>query len=265
MKRDYKLIFKSKGYEIDDNIMDESTFLVRFDDICPTMNWSTWLKIDELLEKLGIKPIIAVIPNNRDQKFYIERGKEHFWDYIKEKQKRGWIIGIHGYQHLCITRSPGIMKVNSCSEFAGLSEEEQERKIAKALEIFKTNNIKPDLFIAPFHSFDYTTLHVLRKYSINVISDGFFLYPCLRYDVLWLPQQLWHFPKVAPPLGVWTILFHHNFWSSYEVNQFKEKLLLYKKRIGDPREVISRYGQRKVSFIDEIFNYLWRRRLKLPR
>jgi peptidoglycan/xylan/chitin deacetylase (PgdA/CDA1 family) len=227
------------------------------------MNWSIWLKIDELLERLGINPIIAVIPNNRDRTFYKEKEKENFWDYIKEKQKRGWIIGMHGYQHLCITRSPGIMTNNSCSEFAGLSEEEQERKIVKALEIFKTNNVKPDLFIAPFHSFDYTTLHVLRKYGINVISDGFFLYPGLYYDVLWLPQQLWNFPKVPPPLGVWTILFHHNFWSSYEENQFKEKLLLYKKRIGDPREAISRYEQRKVSSFDKIFNYTWRKILSM--
>jgi predicted deacetylase len=150
-------------------------FLLRFDDICPTMNWRMWLEIDELLLKMSIKPIIAVIPDNKYQILFIEKEKEDFWSYVKERQKIGWIIGVHGYQHLCVARNEGIISINSCSEFAGLGEEEQEDKIVKALEIFRANNVKPDLFIAPWHSFDYTTLRVLRRHGIGVISDGFSL------------------------------------------------------------------------------------------
>jgi hypothetical protein len=56
-------------------------------------------------------------------------------------------------------------------------------------------------FIAPWHSFDYTTLRVLRKHGIGVISDGFSLWPHVYYDVLWIPQQLWWFPKKTPLIG----------------------------------------------------------------
>jgi len=126
-----------------------------------------------------------------------------------------------------------MMDINSCSEFAGLSEEEQEEKIIKALEIFKANNIKPDLFIAPWHSFDYITLRVLRKHGINIVSDGFSLLPYLRYDILWIPQQLWWFPRRVPPIGVWTLLFHHNFWEKTDLKRFHRK-------IEDPRTIIVR-------------------------
>ena len=142
--------------------------------------------MDYFLER-NIKPIIAVIPNNKEQAFFIENEKEDFWNYVRERQKTGWIIGVHGYQHLCVTRNGGILGINSCSEFAGLEEEEQKERVIRALEIFRANNVTPDLFIAPWHSLDYTTLRVLRKHGINVISDGFSLYPFVHHGVLWIP------------------------------------------------------------------------------
>jgi hypothetical protein len=225
-------------------------FLLRFDDICPTMNWRIWLEVDELLLERNIKPIIAVIPDNKDQAFLMEKEKEDFWSYVKERQKIGWIIGVHGYQHLCVTRNGGILGINSCSEFAGLSKEEQEDKIVRALEIFRANNVKPDLFIAPWHSFDYTTLHVLRRHGVNVISDGFFLWPHVYHDVLWIPQQLWWFPKKTPSIGVWTILFHHNFWRESELERFKADLRKFCNRITDPASIITHYRGRKKSLIN---------------
>jgi hypothetical protein len=40
-------------------------YLVRFDDICPTVNWTIWTEIDEILTTEGVKPILSVIPDNR--------------------------------------------------------------------------------------------------------------------------------------------------------------------------------------------------------
>jgi len=96
-----------------------------------------------MLLEMDIKPIIAVIPDNRDREFFIEKEKEDFWDYVRERQKIGWVIGVHGYQHLYITRNGGILGINPCSEFAGLSEREQEEKIVRALEVFKTTILNP--------------------------------------------------------------------------------------------------------------------------
>jgi len=57
------------------------------------MNWRIWLEVDGLLLERNIKPIIAVIPNNKEQAFFIENEKEDFWNYVRERQKTGWIIG----------------------------------------------------------------------------------------------------------------------------------------------------------------------------
>jgi predicted deacetylase len=241
------------------NLMPSTVFLLRFDDICPTMNWRIWFEVDELLLEQNIKPIIAIIPDNKDQAFLIEKEKEDFWSYVKERQKIGWTIGVHGYQHLCVTRNKGILGINSCSEFAGLSEEEQGDRIARALEIFRANNVKPDLFVAPWHSFDQVTLRVLRKHGIDVVSDGFSLRPYVYYDVLWIPQQLWWFPKKTPPIGVWTILFHHNFWRESELKLFKADLEKFRNRIADPATIITRYRSRRRSLIDRMFEYFWRK------
>ena len=46
-------------------------YLLRFDDLCPTMNWGMWDRIEELLVKASIRPIVAVIPDNRDPKMDI--------------------------------------------------------------------------------------------------------------------------------------------------------------------------------------------------
>jgi predicted deacetylase len=240
-------------------------FLLRFDDICPTMNWRIWLEVDRLLLERNIKPIIAVIPSNKHQAFFIENEREDFWNYVKERQKIGWIIGVHGYQHLCVTRNGGILDINSCSEFAGLEEEEQEERIIRALEIFRANNVTPDLFIAPWHSFDYTTLRVLRKHGINVISDGLSLYPFVHYGVLWIPQQLGWFPKIVPPIGVWTILFHHNFWGESELRRFEIDLDRFRKKIADPAKIIAHYRDRRRPLIEEILDYTWKRILILLR
>jgi len=214
---------------------------------------------------MDIKPIIAVIPNNRDRELFIEREREDFWDYVRERQKIGWVIGVHGYQHLRSTRNGGILGINSCSEFAGLSEREQEEKIVRALEIFKTNNIKPDLFIAPWHSFDYITLRALKKHSINVISDGFSFLPHVHYGVLWIPQQLWWFPKRTLPIGVWTVVFHHNFWKNADLKRFWMDLKRFHGKIGDPRTIITRYSCRKRKFVDDVFSYVLKIRLKIHR
>ena len=47
-------------------------YIIRLDDASPTMNWSKWNAIFEILDKFHIKPIIAVIPNNEDKSLIID-------------------------------------------------------------------------------------------------------------------------------------------------------------------------------------------------
>lgn len=41
-------------------------YLVRLDDACPQMNKLKWQRIENILDKYGIKPMVGIIPHNED-------------------------------------------------------------------------------------------------------------------------------------------------------------------------------------------------------
>ncbi len=45
-----------------------SKYLIRFDDLCPTMNWDMWSRIESVLLEHKISPLLAVVPDNQDRK-----------------------------------------------------------------------------------------------------------------------------------------------------------------------------------------------------
>src|SRR5215472_8164987 len=95
-------------------------YLIRFDDICPTMNWVIWERVEKILVSTGIKPILAVVPDNQDPRLRAAEPNLDFWNKVRGWQSRGWTIGLHGYQHLASTRDGGVLKINKWGEFSGL-------------------------------------------------------------------------------------------------------------------------------------------------
>jgi hypothetical protein len=133
--------------------------------------------------------------------------------------------------------------VNRRSEFAGLSADEQYRKLDKAMEIFRAQGIRPDTWIAPAHSFDEITIQALKRIGLKIISDGFFFWPGMDHNnVIWLPQQLWRFQYC--PFGVWTVCLHMNSWTSTELKKFHRDILKYRKQITSASEVLASYPDR---------------------
>ena len=43
---------------------------VRMDDITPDMDWEKFLAFKEILDTFGIKPLIGVVPDNRDENLH---------------------------------------------------------------------------------------------------------------------------------------------------------------------------------------------------
>lgn len=206
-------------------------YIFRLDDICPMMNWQKLERIKNLFFEYGVKPIIAVIPDNQDEKLKatpcrlpdattLQRPgvgrKEQFWQKIKELENRGWTIAMHGYQHKYTQENGGILKIHTKSEFAGLSHQEQFGKIKKGKEILENHGIKTGIFIAPGHSFDKNTLDALEKNGFNTISDGIALYPFKKYAILWIPQIAWQPRKFK--CGIITFCLHLN---TMQENDFK--------------------------------------------
>lgn len=228
-------------------------YIVRLDDACPTMKAVNWNRMEALLNANNIVPVVAVIPNNRDKKLFYDTSDEKFWDKVNTWQQKGWAIALHGYEHLYTTKKPGLVPINKQSEFAGLSKEVQKDKIKKGLEIFKTKNIRPDIWIAPAHSFDKNTLSALREVSdIRIISDGIAYFPFRKYGFCWMPQQLWGFKRMRK--GIWTSCFHPNTMTDENFNTLESFLKDNAKDFISVNE-IKKY--RSKTLCDQLLTFLF--------
>lgn len=228
-------------------------YLIRFDDICPTMNWLMWLRVEAVLLEFGISPILAVVPENRDSKLVVAQPRTQFWEEVRKWQARGWTIGLHGYQHLYSNHSGGILGFTEKSEFADLSLPDQQTKLARASEIFRRESVTPEVWIAPSHSFDRSTLVALKRIGLQRISDGFALFPHTDADgMFWIPQQLWRFRW--RPFGLWTVCFHHNSWSEQDFLRFRRAVQEKCAAITSFHFVKERYQSRPCRLWDRIYS-----------
>jgi len=233
--------------------MQELKYIIRLDDACPTMDWKKWNTVFNILDKYGIKPIVAVIPNNEDENMIIDKYNESFWDEVRKWQNKGYYIAMHGFNHKYISKSSGLIPMNDRSEFAGVDVNIQRKKIKKAWQIFKNNNIIPKIWVAPAHTFDKNTLTVLKEEtSIKIISDGIAFYPYIQYGFFWIPQQLWWYREKKE--GIWTICLHPNNMKETDLKNF-EKIIKEnsEKFIVDIKKLYETYKNRNFSIKDKIY------------
>jgi predicted deacetylase len=219
-------------------------FLLRFDDLCPTMNWPLWSEIEAILVEHRVRPILAVVPDNQDPKLRVGPPVEEFWEHVRRWQQRGWSIAMHGYQHRYVSRNSGLVALRKLSEFAGLPPEEQEDKLRRGAEVFRQQGIHSRVWIAPGHTFDQTTVALLPQIGIQVINDGYFRFPyCDANRMTWLPQQLGDFRPV--PAGVWTICCHHNEWTSADLRRLRANIERHQDELWSLDEAVAAFRNRR--------------------
>jgi len=231
--------------------MTSPRYLLRFDDICPTMGWKTWEAIEAHLDAHDVRPILAVVPDNQDPKLMADPPNPDFWNRVRGWQAKGYTIGLHGYQHRYVNSLRGLMRLTPHSEFTSLSREEQAAKISKGLAIFAEQGVRAELFVAPSHSFDQTTLEVLQEHGVSVISDGPWPWPHLDAGGrFWIPQQLW---RLAPrPEGVWTACLHPMEWKEADLDRFKADVTRFAPQMTDVRQVLEAFGERTLTVGDQV-------------
>lgn len=183
-------------------------YIFRLDDLCSAMDWAKFERLRKIFSTYGVKPIVAVVPDNKDIKLIKGEERGDFWEIIKKLKNEGWAVAMHGYQHNYTQENGGILKIHTKSEFAGLPYEEQLEKIRKGKEILKEKGIETDIFIAPGHSFDENTLKALKISGFNAISDGIALFPFKKFEIIWIPQIAWGPRKFL--LGLITFCLHPN-------------------------------------------------------
>lgn len=203
------------------NYNTNTGILIRFDDIAPNMNWEMMDKCQELLNNYNLKPVMGVIPNNKDKELLKYHKREDFWQVIQKWKSYGWSIAMHGYDHIynMDTNKQDYFGHGGKSEFYGNSYVAQLSKIKKGLEIFKKNQIKIDMFFAPNHTYDINTFKALKSSGIFKIIDGYGLMPYTMHGIQFVPQLF--YKLFVLPFGIQSTQIHVNYWGNKDFNDFK--------------------------------------------
>lgn len=183
-------------------------YLLRFDDLCPTMLSEPRERFLSIVARYGVRPILAIVPDNQDPALALQAADPGFWERMRSLEAAGATIAMHGYRHQCTSRGQSFLGLHEETEFAGVEESLQRAWIRSGLAILRGHDLSPRLFVAPRHGFDRSTLRALAREGLGVLSDGFARRPFTRNDVIWIPQQLWE--PVAKSSGLWTICIHSN-------------------------------------------------------
>ena len=163
-------------------------YILRFDDINPNMDWERFNKLKSIINKYNIKSILGVIPKCEDKTISnFPENKNYFID-LKKMKSDGDLIAQHGYTHITDSKSKGLYGNEKRSEFAGLNYNDQYERIFKGKKILLENCLWQPIFMAPVHTFDNTTLKVLRKLDFKLITDGFSRYPFELNGIKLIPQ-----------------------------------------------------------------------------
>jgi len=62
---------------------DNTGILIRFDDIAANMNWDLMERCEALLDEFNIKPVVGVIPSNKDEELLNYPNKNNFWEIVR--------------------------------------------------------------------------------------------------------------------------------------------------------------------------------------
>ena len=209
-------------------------YLIRLDDASDYMDVAKWAKMQEILDANDVKPLVGVIPLNRDpilrEKF---QKNSDFWALANSWKNAGWRIALHGYEHVYSTNNGGINPVHNKSEFAGHTLNEQRRKIHEGLVILREQGLQPDIFFAPSHTFDENTLEALRLESdIRMISDTIANDVYCHNEFTFIPQQSGWVREL--PFRLTTICLHPNFTSDAEFQQIEAFITAHSGQFIDP-------------------------------
>lgn len=225
-------------------------YLIRLDDASDHMHTENWAKIEQLLDESDIKPLVGVIPLNRDPKLLEFPEDPGFWEKARDWQTKGWRIALHGYDHVYCSNSGGMNPVHDRSEFAGLTLEMQRRKIREGMGLLRENGLEADAFFAPSHTFDENTLEALRLESdIRIVSDTVANDTYCLHGFTFIPQQSGRVREL--PFKLTTICLHPNYMKEQEFDEIRTFFRDHREEFLDPNTI--GVTGRKLGLLDHIY------------
>lgn len=204
-------------------------FIFRLDDACERMNLDKWNRIEELLDKYEIKPLVGVIPDCKDTMMNQYEVNLSFWDKVKVWIEKDWTIALHGYHHLYTTDQGGVNPIHNRSEFAGVDLKKQKEMIRRGISIFAQHGVVPQVFFAPSHTFDKNTIQALKEESnIRIISDTIAYDTYNMDDITFVPQQSGKVRYL--PFSLVTFCYHPNDMQEDDFNHLEFFFHKYKEK-----------------------------------
>jgi len=252
------MLSKIKNY-----ITDNTGILIRIDDIAENMNWDIMEKLELLFEKYSIKPVLGIIPNNKDSEFLAYPKKNDFWEQARKWRNMGWEIAMHGYTHVYDTmckKSDDYFNYGGGSEFTGHSLTTQTLRIKNGLKKFEDEKIKIRTFFAPNQTYDKNTFTALKNCGINEIIDGYGLMPYTENDIKFIPQL---FNKVVLlPFGIQSTKLHLNLWKQGDLDNFEKFIIKNLNKIITYDQALQKINN---NFFYKFINTLSKKILRLKR
>jgi predicted deacetylase len=242
-------------------IPTSAQYLLRIDDLCPTVSAERWQQFQSLIEDFQLHPILAVVPDNQDPELQVSPPDPAFWDCMRALEAGGAAIGLHGYRHVCASRSRSLVDLHRISEFAGVPAATQQAWIGEGVRILRGHGLDPNIWVAPRHGFDRNTLAALREEGILHLSDGFARVPFLQSGLTWIPQQLW--APVEKSRGLWTVCVHPNTARDAEISALRGFLDLYAGQFTSLDRLLFRFEPAALTIAERIQAVCALRRFKI--
>ena len=178
-------------------------FLVRFDDMCPTVNWPLWQQLEQVMIDEDVRPILAVVPDNLDPRCTKASATSDSGTWCAVGRRA---VGhrLHGYQHRYVNRNAGMVGLNHYSEFAGVPIDEQRDKLIRDWK-FSSAKVRSGMLDRARTLVRRSHGKAVSELGVNHDQRRLVAFPASRRrikNVVWVPQQLWKFRYV--PFGVWT-------------------------------------------------------------
>ena len=228
-------------------------YIMRLDDACEKMDVEKWARMENLLDKYSIKPLVGIIPKCEDEQMQQYAFNPEFWLLAQAWISKDWTVAMHGYNHVYSTSSGGINPVNKRSEFAGESLEIQKEKIRSGIAILKKHDITPKVFFAPSHTFDENTLIALESESdIRIISDTVANDVYSERNFTFVPQQTGRARKL--PFKTVTFCYHPNTMNDEHFERLEAFLNKHQKHFI---EFPLKEGKRKKGIFDKALSWLY--------
>ena len=227
---------------------------IRMDDITPDMDWEKFLRFKELCDRYQVRPLVGVVPDNRDACLHITEPEaapiNDFWNYLTDLEKEGWCIAQHGVTHIYTTKRMGCFPLNRLSEFAGIAYGKQYEALKRGRDILREHGIRTDMFMAPAHSFDRNTIRALKKLGFRRMTDGFGDRPYLRQGMIFYPISYRQESVLANrgKKGYTTFVVHTNTMNDRDFERYEQLFAAHRDRLLSYADLLKVEPERRGLF-----------------